>query len=144
MFGRGRHQTGEDEDVAVDASLELDIETVEDAIEAYLKNPSVELRNELLAALERLDQHIASSDAYESSAIGSGAVGYSTKGSVLGETSSAAPVEGIPESVLQAQMLVIKAAKREVTAPTPDTLADLRAANQALIAARRKESSAHS
>ncbi len=144
MLGRGRHQTGEDEDVAVDASLELDIETVEQSIEAYLKNSSVDLRNELLAALERLDQQIANSDAYESSVIGSGAVGYSTKGSVFGETGSASPVEEIPESVLRAQMLVIKAAKREVTAPTPDTLADLRAANQALFAVRRKESSAHS
>ena len=142
MLGRGNHQTGEDEDVAVDASLELDIEAVEESVEAYLKNSSVDLRNELLAVLERLDQQIANSDAYEASVIGSGAVGYSTKGSVFGETSSASPVEEIPESVLRAQMLVIKAAKREVTVPTPDTLADLRAANQALFAARRKESKA--
>ena len=144
MLGRGKHQTGEDEDVAVDASLELDIETLEESIGAYLKNPSVDLRNELLAVLERLDQQIANSDAYEASVIGSGAVGYSTKGSVFGETSSTSPVEEIPESLLRAQMLVIKAAKREVTAPTSETLADLRAANKALSAARSQEPSAHS
>ncbi len=143
MLGRGKHQTHENEDIAVDASLELDIETVEESIEAYLKNPSVDLRNQLLAVLERMDQQIASSDAYEASVIGSGAVGYSTKGSVFGETSSTSPAEEIPESVLRAQMLVIKAAKREVTAPTPDTLADLRATNQALSAARSQEPSAH-
>ncbi len=143
MLGRGKHQTHENEDIAVDASLELDIETVEESIEAYLKNPSVDLRNQLLAVLERMDQQIASSDAYEASVIGSGAVGYSAKGSVFGETSSTSPAEEIPESVLRAQMLVIKAAKREVTAPTPDTLADLRATNQALSAARSQEPSAH-
>lgn len=143
MLGREKHQTGEDEDVAVDAALELDIETVEKSIEAYLKSPSVNLRNDLLAVLERLDQQIANSDAYEASVIGSGAVGYSTKGSVFGETSSDSPVEEVPESVLRAQMLVIKAAKREVTAPTPDTLVDLRVANQALSAARSQDPSAH-
>ena len=109
-----------------------------------LQNPSVDLCNELLAVLERLDQQIANSDAYEASVIGSGAVGYSTKGSVFGETSSTSPVEEIPESLLRAQMLVIKAAKREVTAPTSETLADLRAANKALSAARSQEPSAHS
>ena len=128
----------------MDASLELDIETLEESIGAYLKNPSVDLCNELLAVLERLDQQIANSDAYEASVIGSGAVGYSTKGSVFGETSSTSPVEEIPESLLRAQMLVIKAAKREVTAPTSKTLANLRAANKALSAARSQEPSAHS
>jgi hypothetical protein len=143
MLEREDNQTGEDEGIAVDASLELDIEAVEDSIEAYLKSPSVDLRNELLAVLERLDQQIADSDAYEASVIGSGAVGYSTKGSVFGETSSASPAEEVPESILRAQMFLIKAAKREVSAPTPDTLADLRAANQALSAARSHDPSAH-
>ena len=136
MFGRQKHQIGEDEDVAVDVTLERDLATVEESIEAYLKDPSVNLRNELLAALERIDQHIDNSDAYESSVIGSAAFGYSAKGSVIGETSNASAAEEIPESVLRAQTVLIKAAKREITAPTPDTLADLREANQALAAAR--------
>jgi hypothetical protein len=141
MFGRQKHQTDEDEDVSVDSTLELDLATVEQSIEAYLRAPSVDLRNELLAVLERLDQQIDRSDAYESSVIGSAAFGYSSKGSVIGETSSASPAEDIPESVLRAQTVLIKAAKREVTAPTPDTFAALRAANQALSAERSKETS---
>lgn len=141
MFGRDKHQTDEDEEVSVDATLELDLGTVEQSIEAYLKDPTVNLRNELLTALERLDQQIDRGDAYESSVIGSGALGFSAKGSVIGETSSASPIEDIPESLLRAQAVLIKAARREVMAPTPDTFADLRAANQALSAERSKEGS---
>ena len=139
MFARQKHQTDDVENVSVDAMLELNLGTVEQSIEAYLKDPSLELRKELLTALERLDQQIARSDAYESSVIGSAALGYSAKGSVIGETSTASPAEDIPESVLRAQTALIRAAKREVTGPTSDTFADLRAANQALSAERSKE-----
>jgi hypothetical protein len=38
-----------------------------------------------------------------------------------------------------AQTVLIKAAKREVTGPTPETLADLRAASQALAELRGGE-----
>ena len=139
MSGRQEHRTGEDEEVSVDATLELGLGTVEQSIEAYLKDPSVDLRNELLAALERLDQQIERNDAYGSSIIGSAAFGYSDKGAVIGETSSVSPAEDIPESVLRAQTVLIKAAKREVITPTPDTFADLRAANQALSLERSKK-----
>ena len=139
MSGRQMHRTDEDEEVSVDATLELDFGTVEQSIETYLRDPSVDSRNELLTVLERLDQQIERSDAYESSIIGSAAFGYSDKGSVIGETSRASPAEDIPESVLRAQTVLVKAAKREVMAPTPDTLADLCAAIQALSAERSKE-----
>jgi hypothetical protein len=138
MFGRHKHQTDEDEEVSVDATLELELDTVGQSIEAYLKDPSIDLRNELLTLLERLDQQIGRSDAYESSIIGSAAFGFSAKGSVIGETSSASPAEDIPESLLRAQTVLIRAAKREVLAPTTDTFADLCAANQALSAERSK------
>ena len=91
------------------------------------------------ACSSSLDEQIDRSDAYESSVIGSGALGYSAKGSVIGETSSASPAEDIPEAVLRDQMVLVRAAKREVMAPTPDTLADLCAAIQALSAERSKE-----
>ncbi len=136
MFGRQKHEADEDEGVAVDVSLELDLSTVEQSVAAYLKDPSIALRQDLLAVLERLDEQIARSDAYQNSAIGSAAFGYSGKGSVIGETSSASPAEQIPESIFRAQTALIKAAKREVTAPTPDTLADLCAANQAMSEVR--------
>ena len=114
MFGRHKHQTDEDEEVSVDATLELELDTVGQSIEAYLKDPSIDLRNELLTVLERLDQQIDRSDAYESSIIGSAAFGFSTKGSVIGETSSASPAADIPESLLRAQTVLIRAAKREL------------------------------
>ncbi len=134
MFGRHKRQTDE-EATAVDATLELDLGTVEESIDAYLQDPSDDLRHALLAALERLDQHVDDSDAYESNTIGSGALGYSTKGAVLGETTSASAAEEVPESVLRAQIALVRAAKREVSAPTAATLADLRTANQTLSAA---------
>ena len=139
MFGRREHQGNEDEEVAVDATLESDLASVEQWIDVYLKDPSVDFRKKLLSVLERLDDQIDLSDAYENSVIGSAAFGYSSKGSVIGETSSASAAEDIPESVLRAQTILIKAAKREVTAPTPETLADLRAASQAFSAERNKQ-----
>jgi hypothetical protein len=139
MFGRRQQQGDENEEIAVDATLESDLASVEQWIDVYLKDPSVDSRNTLLGVLERLDNQIDLSDAYENSAIGSAAFGYSSKGSVIGETSSASAAEDIPESVLRAQTILIKAAKREVTAPTPETLADLRAASQAFSAERNKQ-----
>jgi abortive infection bacteriophage resistance protein len=139
MFGRKEHQGDEDEEVAVDATLASNLASVEQSIDVYLKDPSVDLRTKLLDVLERLDAQIDRSDAYENSVIGSAALGYSSKGSVIGETSSASAAENISESVLLAQTILIKAAKREVTTPTPETLADLRAASQALAAERSKQ-----
>jgi hypothetical protein len=139
MFGRRQQQGDENEEIAVDATLESDLASVEQWIDVYLKDPSVDSRKKLLGVLERLDNQIDLSDAYENSAIGSAAFGYSSKGSVIGETSSASAAEDIPESVLRAQTILIKAAKREVTAPTPETLADLRAASQAFSAERNKQ-----
>jgi hypothetical protein len=143
MFRRRKQETGEGEVVAVDATLEFDLGSVEASIVAYLKDPSVILRNQLFAGLERLDQHIDNSDTYDSSVIGSAAIGYSDKGSVIGETSGHSAAEEVPESVLRAQMALVKAAKREVTAPTPDTFAGLTVAHQALVAALSMEPPTH-
>jgi abortive infection bacteriophage resistance protein len=139
MFGRKEHQGDGDEEVAVDATLASNLASVEQSIDVYLKDPSVDLRTKLLDVLERLDAQIDRSDAYENSVIGSAALGYSSKGSVIGETSSASAAENISEPVLLAQTILIKAAKREVTTPTPETLADLRTASQALDAERSKQ-----
>ena len=139
MFRRQKQETDEDEDVAVDAALELDLGTVEESIEAYLEDPSVARRIQLSAVLERLDQQIDDSDAYQSSVIGSAAFGSLGKGSVIGETSSNSAAEEVPESVLRAQTALVKAAKREVAARTPDTFADLRVAHQDLVAALSME-----
>jgi hypothetical protein len=129
----------QDDEVAVDATLERTLGTTEEAIAMYLQDPSPARRAQLLAALETLDQQIDSSDAYESSTIGSGAFGYSTKGSVIGETSSVSAAEEIPGAELRAQMGLVKAAKDEVRAPRAETLARLRAAQHALAAVRGQD-----
>jgi hypothetical protein len=131
MLGRDK-----DDDVVVDAALELALGTVEDAVDAYLQDPSAPLRAQLRAALESLDQRIDSSDAYESSTIGSAALGYSTKGAVIGETGSASAAEEIPGAELRAQTALVKAAKEEVRAPAPETRRALRAAHHTLAAVR--------
>ena len=136
MFRRDHDQSEGDREVAVDAILEQDVRAAEASIDAYLGEPSAERRHQLLAVLQQLDQQIDLSDDYQSGIIGSAAVGYASKGSVFGETSSASAAEEVPQAELVAQIALIKAAKREVTAPPPATLADLRAAEQALAAAR--------
>ena len=57
---------------------------------------------------------------------------------MLGETSNASATEEVPESVFQAQITLIKAAKREVSGPTPQTLADLRTAHGVLSTAMNR------
>lgn len=136
MFGRDNDK---DDEVTVDATLELALGAVEDAVSAYLQDQSAPLRTQLLAALERLDQRIDSSDAYEASTIGSAALGYSTKGAVIGETSSASAAEEIPGAELQAQMFLVKAAKEEVQARTAETLGQLRTAHHVLAAVRGQD-----
>jgi hypothetical protein len=140
---RGKnHQSDGDREVVVDVTLEADVRATEDAIDAYLADPTTPRRDALSAALEELDQQIDLSDDYESGIIGSAAVGYGSKGAVIGETSSVSAAEEIPQAEFVAQTVLITAAKREVAAPTPETRADLRAAVQALAAARGQEPSA--
>ena len=91
-MSRGKNPQSEgDREVTVDATLEADLGVAEVAIEAYLEDPSATRSAALLAALQLLDQHIELSDDYEGGIAGSAALGYSSKGSVIGETSSAGP-----------------------------------------------------
>jgi hypothetical protein len=140
---RGKnHESDGDREVAVDFTLEVDVRATEDAIDAYLSDPSASRRDSLSAALEELDQQIGLSDDYESRIAGSAAIGYGSKGSVIGETSSSSAAEEIPEAEFVAQALLVKAAKSEIAAPTPGTRADLQAAVQALAAVRGREPTA--
>ena len=122
MARRKNHESEGDREVAVDATLEADLGAAEGAIEAYLEDPSVTRRAALLAALQLLDQQIELSDDYEGRITGSAGLGYGSKGSVIGETSGASAAEEVPEAELVAQTVLIKAAKREVTAPIPPDL----------------------
>ena len=134
----GPRDEGDDE-VAVDAELERAIGSTEAAIATYLRDPSPSSRPQLLAALQALDAQIDSSDAYDSSTIGSAALGYSTKGSIVGETSSVSAAREIPGAELRAQIALVRAAKDEVRAPSAGTLAELRAAREALARVRAQD-----
>ena len=70
--------------------------------------------------------------------IGSGAVGYASKGEVLGETSIDSVVDEIPSTELHAEVMLVTAAKDEVRGPTSQTLAALRSAIDVLTATREQ------
>ncbi len=99
MFGRQKKQAdGGEERVQVDTALESDVTRVEQSVAEYLRDPTDASRRSLLAALETLDEQTDQSDAYESSVIGSGAVGYASKGEVIGETSIDSVVDEMPSA----------------------------------------------
>jgi hypothetical protein len=140
MFGRHKKNAdGGDEHISVDATLEGDIARVEQSVNHYLGDPTDESRQLLLAALEGLDAQTEQSDAYGESVIGSGALGYASKGEVLGETSLDSVVDEVPSAELAAQFELVKAAKRDVRGSTPATFAALRSASTALADARDQE-----
>jgi hypothetical protein len=139
MFGRQKKQAdGGDDRVQVDAALESDVTRVEQSVAAYLGDPTTASRGALLAALETLDDQTDQSDAYEGSVIGSGAVGYASKGEVIGETSIDSVVDEIPSEELHAQIALVQAAKNEVRGPTSETFAALQSARAALAAMREQ------
>ncbi len=136
MVGHHKNQPPGQE-VQVDANLEEDLSHVERSIATYLQSPNDALRRSLLVTLERLDEQIARSDAYEESVVGSAAWGYASKGEVLGEAGMAPVIEEVPQTELQAQVALVKAAKDDVRGPTPGTLAALRTASAALATIRK-------
>jgi hypothetical protein len=138
VFGRHKSKAGDAETRRlVEATLESDIALVEHAVTGYLADPADASRQSLLVALERLDAQTDRSDAYGRSVIGSAAVGYASKGEVLGETGIDSVVDEVPSRELTAQFALVKAAKDEVRGPTAATFASLRAAETALAEARK-------
>ncbi len=136
-----RRESAEAQDIAVEVQLEQDIAMVHHATDVYLGDPSDQQRQNLLSALESLDQQTAASDAYEASVIDSAVYGFSAKGSVIGKTSQNPVTEQLPASVLRAQIALVKAAKSAVTDANPVTLDALRAANTELASMRSPEES---
>ncbi len=144
MFGRHRKRaSGGEPPIAVEATLEDDIAHVEQSVAEYLTNPTDATRQSLVAALEKLEEQTDQSDAFERSVIGSAALGYASKGEVLGETSIDSVVDEIPASELNAQFALVKAAKEEVRGPTPDTFSSLQFATAALAETRKQAPSGH-
>jgi hypothetical protein len=134
-FGRHADRAApEDQEVDVDIHLEQAIAQVQSATDAYLDNPSQELRQGLLEALGTVDQRTAASDSYEASIVGSAAWGFASKGSVIGETGQNSIAEELPGLVLQAQATLVKAAKAAVTEPGSATFDALGTASSSLAA----------
>lgn len=122
---------------AVDATLEHALNRIEHAVGEYLETSGDAQRDALIAAIGELDDLTARSDAYENSLVNSPILGFSGKGSVLGETSGHPFVEMVPNSELAAQVDLVKAAKAEILGRTLTTLEALRAAAASLDELRR-------
>jgi hypothetical protein len=122
---------------AVDATLEQILDDVAQAVGAYLVQTGESERDALVAALRSLDEQTDHSDAYENSLENAPIWGVTGKGSVLGETGAHPFVEMVPNTVLQAQIAIVKCAKAEAQERSLTTLEALRAASVALDDARR-------
>jgi len=142
MFGQHDKNTQpEAVELPVDVHLEWDVSDVIDAIDAYLPAPSEVGRQHLLQELERLDAQLDDADAYTANVVPQ--LRFNAPDPVVGETSSRPMVEEMYGTEFQAQVVLVKAAKHEVTAPTPETLAALRDARVALDTVRAQEGVDH-
>ncbi|HLN17380.1 MAG TPA: hypothetical protein VK277_11615 [Acidimicrobiales bacterium] len=134
MFGRRRKGPSPPEELPVEYHLEQDIATVQASISTYLEDPTEDRRRMLLADLERLDDQTARADTYTS--FKAAWTRFAVPGSsVIGATSDQAMAEEVPDPVFQAQVALVKAAKKAVTDGTPEALDALRTASAALTEA---------
>jgi hypothetical protein len=136
MFGRRRKGPSPPEELPVEHHLEEDIAEIEASVATYLGDPTEDPRRQLLADLERLDDQTARADAYTSFMASRWTGLADTGSSVVGATSNEPLTEDVPDPEFQAQVELVKAAKKAVTDQTPETLDALRAASTALTAVR--------
>lgn len=138
----GREPQGGDLVVQVDHGLRDCIAAVESAVVTYLVRITDASRDALVHALEDLDAETAAGDAFRSrtnaivSLTGMAGLGLSSL-RVIGQTSRFPVVLQVPVPVFQAQVALVRAAKEEVRAGTPQTLAALDAACGDLAAHRQ-------
>ena len=102
MFRHRKQPSGDEDSIPVDATLEGDIAQVEKSVADYLQSPTDATRQSLVKALEALDAQTDQGDEYGSSVIGSAALGYASKGAVLGETGLDSVVDDVPGAELNA------------------------------------------
>jgi hypothetical protein len=118
------HGEPAERDINVSHELEGDLNAAELAVEEYLGTLGDSARNALITSLERLDELSAASDAYQQRFV----VPYPLKSSVVGATSLNPIVEEVPGTIFEAQVDLVKVAKRNLTKTTAESLADLRSA----------------
>ena len=100
---RARYRPAREQELAVDAGFEEAVGLVEVSVDTYLDGPARGDRAGLVAALQRLDERIAESSAYEGSVMGSGALGMTDKFSTIGGTGAGALTEDVPAGELRLQ-----------------------------------------
>jgi hypothetical protein len=133
MVGKHADKEGpEIPEAAVEVHLEWDIDAVQQAVVAFLRNPNDGARQSLLTELEKLDNQLDLSDAYAASVDDSPIFGSALKGDVLGETSSHSMAEEVPGPVVRAQVALVRAAKTAIRDPSPGAIGELRTASDAL------------
>jgi hypothetical protein len=125
---RAKEERGHEQEVDVDLTLERDISMVEQGVDTYLQYPNERVRRDLLIALEKLDDQLDQGDTYHARL----RLPFGPESSVIGATTDSSVAEQLPATEFQAQVALVKAAKNAVTRLTPDTLADLRSASEAL------------
>jgi hypothetical protein len=123
----------------VDAALEELLDQVEAEAGAYATHPGVVERTTLRDLLTTLDEYVARGDAHRDGFFQSPALGFTTRGAVIGATSPEPVVEEVPVRVFQRQAELVVAAKREIQTPTHDTMDALRSTIELLRAAKREE-----
>jgi hypothetical protein len=135
-MGSTDEENGAHEELAVDVTFEDDLRQVEEAVAAYLERPDDDRRTELLAFLERLDDQIAQSEAFDTNSAFAFGFGAAPRVAVVGETTDSPVVEEVVPAEFQAQTTLVRAAKAEVREPSPAALEALRSASADLQAVR--------
>lgn len=125
-----------DRDVPVDAMLVHLLRAVESEVDTYLRHQTSESLHALGEALARLDAQTADSDAWIAGVTDTASWGVDPKGTVIGETGNVPIVEDVPGAELNAQIELVKAARREVQDPTPQNAGTLQTVRAALDASR--------
>jgi hypothetical protein len=124
------------EELTVDASFEDDLRLVEASVSEYLARQGASERAGLQASIERLDDQIAASEAFDSNSSLFHAFGSAPRLAIVGESSENPVVEEVIAADFQAQTTLVRAAKDELREPSPRALEALRAAAAALSEGR--------
>lgn len=127
--------TGDDKEIAVEATLADALDRVAQAVRAYVAGPTEASRAEMIVELGHLDEVVARADRYEANSAG---YAFALPGvEAVGEATAVDAVHDESPQAFNAQAALVRAAKREVRDATPDSLAELGVALAACRAADR-------
>jgi hypothetical protein len=122
-------------------TFEDDLLEIETLVAAYLERFDDDRRAALVAGLERLDERIERSEAFDSNSSVGFAFGSAPRIAIVGEVTDNPVVEEILPAVFQAQVALVRAAKDEIREPSPRALDAMRSASAALLEIRSVGSS---